>query len=129
MHRNKELYSFLLGVAGQLTEDWYATLNKNDKAGVYSSTDLKVIKKLKRQNNEFHLRFFQVFVTEEREFFNWLGDWIEDIGQDEQHLNTPIYFILREFFRTQEQYLDYIDRFVGLHGDKYTQEEINYGIG
>ena len=37
MHRNKELYSFLLGVAAQLTEEWYATLNKNDKAGVYSS--------------------------------------------------------------------------------------------
>ncbi|WP_230135252.1 STAS domain-containing protein, partial [Peribacillus frigoritolerans] len=34
-------------------------------------------------------------------------------------------FILREFFRTQEQYLGYIDRFVKLHGDQYTQEEIN----
>lgn len=33
MHRNKELYSFLLGEAAQLTEDWYATLNKNDKSG------------------------------------------------------------------------------------------------
>lgn len=125
MHVNKELYAFLLGVAAQLTEDWYASLNKSDSTGVYSSTDPKVIKKLKQQNNEFHLRFFQVFDTEEREFFKQLGDWIEEIGQDEQHLNTPIYFILREFFRTQEQYLDYIDRFVKLHGDQYTQEEIN----
>ncbi|MBT2647360.1 STAS domain-containing protein [Bacillus sp. ISL-34] len=125
MHRNKELYSFLLGVAAQMTDEWYATLNKNDNSGVYSSPDPKVIKKLKQQNNEFHLRFFQVFVTEEREFVKQLGEWIEDIGQDEQHLNTPIYFILREFFRTQEQYQDYIDRFVGLHGDQYTQELIN----
>ncbi|MDM5451836.1 STAS domain-containing protein [Peribacillus simplex] len=125
MHRNKELYSFLLGVAAQLTEDWYVTLNKNDKAGVYSSPDPEVIKKLKQQNNEFHLRFFQVFDTEEREYFEHLGEWIEDIGQDEQHLNTPIYFILREFFRTQDQYLDYIDQFVALHGDQHTQEEIN----
>ncbi|MED3786025.1 STAS domain-containing protein [Peribacillus frigoritolerans] len=125
MHVNKELYAFLLGVAAQLTEDWYASLNKSDSTGVYSSTDPKVIKKLKQQNNEFHLRFFQVFDTEEREFFKQLGDWIEAIGQDEQHLNTPIYFILREFFRTQEQYLGYIDRFVKLHGDQYTQEEIN----
>ncbi|MEI2470865.1 STAS domain-containing protein [Peribacillus frigoritolerans] len=125
MHVNKELYAFLLGVAAQLTEDWYASLNKSDSTGVYCSTDPKVIKKLKQQNNEFHLRFFQVFDTEEREFFKQLGDWIEAIGQDEQHLNTPIYFILREFFRTQEQYLDYIDRFVKLHGDQYTQEEIN----
>lgn len=84
-----------------------------------------MIKKLKQQNNEFHLHFFQIFVTEEREFFKRLDEWIEDIGQDEQHLNTPIYFILREFFRTQEQYLDYIDRFVGLHGDRYTREEVN----
>ncbi|MCR8869431.1 STAS domain-containing protein [Peribacillus frigoritolerans] len=125
MHVNKELYAFLLGVAAQLTEDWYASLNKSDSTGVYSSTDPKVIKKLKQQNNEFHLRFFQVFDKEEREFFKQLGDWIEAIGQDEQHLNTPIYFILREFFRTQEQYLGYIDRFVKLHGDQYTQEEIN----
>ncbi|MBD8136190.1 STAS domain-containing protein [Bacillus sp. CFBP 13597] len=125
MHVNKELYAFLLGVAAQLTEDWYASLNKSDSTGVYSSTDPKVIKKLKQQNNEFHLRFFQVFDKEEREFFKQLGDWIEAIGQDEQHLNTPIYFILREFFRTQEQYLGYIDQFVKLHGDQYTQEEIN----
>ncbi|MGE6612924.1 STAS domain-containing protein [Peribacillus sp. NPDC076916] len=125
MHRNKELYSFLVGAAAQLTDDWYATLNKSGKAGVYSSSDPKVIKKLKQQNNEFHLRFFQVFDTGEREFFKRLDDWIEDIGKDEQHLNTPIYFILREFFRTQDQYLDYIDRFVELHGDQYPQEEIN----
>lgn len=125
MHVNKELYAFLLGVAAQMTEDWYASLNKSDSTGVYSSTDPKVIKKLKQQNNEFHLRFFQVFDKEEREFFKQLGDWIEAIGQDEQHLNTPIYFILREFFRTQEQYLGYIDQFVKLHGDQYTQEEIN----
>ncbi|QOS91190.1 STAS domain-containing protein [Peribacillus sp. JNUCC41] len=125
MHRNKELYSFLVGAAAQLTDDWYATLDKSDKAGVYSSSDPKVIKKLKQQNNEFHLRFFQVFDTGEREFFKRLDDWIEDIGKDEQHLNTPIYFILREFFRTQDQYLDYIDRFVELHGDQYPQEEIN----
>ncbi|WP_349729834.1 STAS domain-containing protein [Peribacillus frigoritolerans] len=125
MHRNKELYSFLVGAAAQLTDDWYATLNKSHKAGVYSSSDPKVIKKLKQQNNEFHLRFFQVFDTGEREFFKRLDDWIEDIGKDEQHLNTPIYFILREFFRTQDQYLDYIDRFVELHGDQYPQKEIN----
>ncbi|MFD6209208.1 STAS domain-containing protein [Peribacillus sp. NPDC060253] len=125
MHRNKELYSFLLGKATQMTEDWYATLNKNDKAGVYSSPDPQVIKKLKQQNNEFHLHFFQIFVTEEREFFKHLDGWIEDIGKDEQHLKTPVYFILREFFRTQEQYLDYIDQFVALHEEEYTQEEIN----
>ncbi|WP_342614667.1 STAS domain-containing protein [Peribacillus frigoritolerans] len=125
MHRNKELYSFLVGAAAQLTDDWYTTLNKSGKAGVYSSSDPKVIKKLKQQNNEFHLHFFQVFDTGEREFFKRLDDWIEDIGKDEQHLNTPIYFILREFFRTQDQYLDYIDRFVEMHGDQYPQEEIN----
>ncbi|MGE7762548.1 STAS domain-containing protein [Peribacillus sp. NPDC097895] len=125
MHRNKELYSFLLGKATQMTEDWYATLNKNDKAGVYSSPDPQVIKKLKQQNNEFHLHFFLIFVTEEREFFKHLDGWIEDIGKDEQHLKTPVYFILREFFRTQEQYLDYIDQFVALHEEEYTQEEIN----
>ncbi|MCK1994764.1 STAS domain-containing protein [Peribacillus muralis] len=125
MHRNRELYSFLLDKATQLTEDWYATLNKNDKAGVYSSPDRHVIDKLKQQNHQFHLHFFKVFLLEENQFFHDLDEWIEDIGQDEEHLNTPIYFILREFFRTQKQYLDYIEQFAALHEEKYTQAEIN----
>ncbi|PJN88417.1 STAS domain-containing protein [Bacillus sp. mrc49] len=125
MHRNRELYSFLLNKAKQLTEDWYATLNKNDTAGVYSSPDPQVIEKLKQQNYQFHLHFFQIFTLEESQFFNKLDEWIEDIGKDEEHLNTPIYFILREFFRTQKQYLDYIEQFAALHEEEYTQAEIN----
>lgn len=125
MHRNRELYSFLLNKAKQLTEDWYATLNKNDTAGVYSSPDPQVIEKLKQQNYQFHLHFFQIFTLEESQFFNELDEWIEDIGQDEEHLNTPIYYILREFFRTQKQYLDYIEQFAALHEEEYTQAEIN----
>ncbi|MGE6377935.1 STAS domain-containing protein [Peribacillus muralis] len=125
MHRNRELYSFLSDKATQLTEDWYATLNKNDQVGVYSSPDPRVIEKLKLQNHQFHLQFFKIFTLEECQFFGLLEDWIDDIGSDEEHLNTPIYFILREFFRTQNQYLDYIEQFVALHEGKYTQAEVN----
>ncbi|WP_285769267.1 STAS domain-containing protein [Peribacillus sp. SI8-4] len=125
MHRNRELYSFLLDKATQLTEDWYATLNKNDQIGVYSSLDPRVIERLKQQNHQFHVQFFKIFTLEECQFFDLLEEWIDDIGQDEEHLNTPIYFILREFFRTQLQYLDYIEQFVALHEGEYTQAEIN----
>ena len=42
-----------------------------------------------------------------------------------QHLQTPTHFVLREFLRTQDEYLDYIDEFALLHKDKYDQEKIN----
>ncbi|MFB6800810.1 STAS domain-containing protein [Peribacillus butanolivorans] len=125
MHRNQKLHSFLLDKAAQLTEEWYETLNKNDEIGVYSSANPEVIKKLKLQNNDFHLHFFQVFIEEESEFFRHFDEWIEEIAQDGQHLETPIYFILREFFRTQEQYLDFIEQFVSLNEGQYLQKEIN----
>lgn len=82
MHRNQKLHSFLLDKAAQLTEEWYETLNKNDVIGVYSSANPEVIKKLKLQNNDFHLHFFQVFIEEESEFFRHFDEWIEEIAQD-----------------------------------------------
>ncbi|MGE7879227.1 hypothetical protein [Peribacillus muralis] len=90
MHRNRELYSFLSDKATQLTEDWYATLNKNDQVGVYSSPDPRVIEKLKLQNHQFHLQFFKIFTLEECQFFGLLEDWFDDIGSDEEHFNTSI---------------------------------------
>jgi rsbT co-antagonist protein RsbR len=46
MHRNKELHQFLLDKSWQLTEDWYASLDKSDPAGVYCSNDPAVINNL-----------------------------------------------------------------------------------
>ena len=125
MHRNKELHSFLLAKARNLTEEWYNSLDKSDPAGVYTSNDPNVINTLKKQNYDFHLHLCEVFIKEERAFLEDFQKWILSLAQDPQHLNTPIHFMLREFFRVREQYLDYIKDFVSLHKDEYTNAVID----
>ncbi|MBT2655877.1 STAS domain-containing protein [Bacillus sp. ISL-18] len=125
MHRNKELHSFLLAKARDLTEEWYNSLNKNDPSGVYASDDPNVINTLKKQNFDFHLHLCEVFIKEETAFVEEFQKWIHSIAQDPQHLKTPIHFMLREFFRVREQYLDYIKDFVALHMDQFSNEVID----
>ncbi|SFC19906.1 rsbT co-antagonist protein RsbR [Bacillus sp. OV322] len=125
MDANKELHEFLLEKTWGLTEEWYASLDKSDPAGVYSSTDPEVIKAVKQQNYEFHIHFCDLFIKDESSFIENFESWILEIAQDEQHLGTPIHFILREFFRTQEQYLDLLQQFFSLHKGNYSEDAIS----
>lgn len=117
MHRNKTLHSFLLSKAKQLTEEWYASLNKNDPTGVYSSTNPAIIENLKGQNFEFHLHLCEIFILEKDAFFKKFQPWIEKVAKDPEHQSTPIHFILREFMRTREQYFGFLEEFITLHPD------------
>ncbi|WP_160723693.1 STAS domain-containing protein [Bacillus sp. USDA818B3_A] len=125
MHRNKELHSFLLAKARDLTDEWYNSLDKSDPSGVYASDDPNVINKLKKQNYDFHLHLCEVFIKEETSFLEEFKKWILSIAQDPEHLNTPIHFMLREFFRVREQYLDYVKEFVALHLGEFNNEVID----
>ncbi|SMQ85147.1 rsbT co-antagonist protein RsbR [Bacillus sp. OV166] len=125
MHKNKELHSFLLAKARNLTEEWYNSLDKNDSSGVYASDDPNIINTLKKQNFDFHLHLCEAFIREETAFLEEFQKWILRIAQDPQHLNTPIHFMLREFFRVREQYLDYIKDFVSLHMGEFPNEVID----
>ncbi|WP_257208752.1 STAS domain-containing protein [Bacillus sp. AFS031507] len=125
MHKNKELHSFLLAKARNLTEEWYNSLDKNDPSGVYASDDPNIINTLKKQNFDFHLHLCEAFIREETAFLEEFQKWILRIAQDPQHLNTPIHFMLREFFRVREQYLDYIKDFVSLHMGEFPNEVID----
>lgn len=123
MDKNSKLYQFFLDKTWDLTEEWYKSLDKSDPSGVYASTNPDVINATKQKNYEFHKHISEIFVVEEAEFIAKLETWIMEVAQDEQHLQTPVQFILREFFRTQEQYLDLVDDFAKLHST-YTQAEI-----
>ena len=125
MHRNKELQAFLVNKAWQLTEEWYAALDKSDLAGVYASSDPEVIQTLKKQNYNFHLHLCKVFIEEESVFLKNLEKWILMVAEDEEHLKTPVHLVLREFFRVQEQYLNFIKEFASLNEGKYTAEVID----
>jgi rsbT co-antagonist protein RsbR len=128
MHRNQELYHFLLGKAEQLTEDWFNSLDKVNLGGVYSATDPEVIKTLKRQNYEFHLHLCKVFVEDEQSFFKDFEKWIYTVSRDSQHLNTPIHSVISEFMRVRTQYLDFIDQFAEMKKDVYGPEQVRAWI-
>jgi rsbT co-antagonist protein RsbR len=125
MHRDKELHSFLIDKTWQMTEDWYASIDKSKASGVYTSTNPETISTLKKQNHEFHLHFCEVFVQEESKFLQDLEKWIVMIAQDDEHLNTPVTVIMNEFFNVQRQYLGFVKEFVNLHEGKYSQHVID----
>ncbi|WP_026696083.1 STAS domain-containing protein [Peribacillus kribbensis] len=124
MHINKELYEFLHKKTWELTENWYADLDRNSVSGVYASQDPSVVEGLKQQNHEFHKRFIEVFQKDEASFFKEFEKWVLAVAQDKEHLVTPIQDILREFFRTQDQYLDLLTEFIRLNVNKYSKSQI-----
>jgi rsbT co-antagonist protein RsbR len=125
MHRNKELHGFLIDKTWQMTEEWYASIDKSKATGVYASTDPKIIATLKKQNHDFHLHFCEVFVTEESKFLKDIEKWVLMIAQDDEHLNTPVTVIMMEFFNVQKQYLGFLKEFVNQHEGEYSQEVID----
>ncbi|RST75126.1 STAS domain-containing protein [Siminovitchia acidinfaciens] len=125
MNQNQELYEFLLERTWELTEEWYESLDRSDTTGVYSSTNTDVINSLKQRNYEFHKQFCQVFVESGPHFFNELEEWVTKTARDEEHIKTPPHLILREFFRTQEQYLDLLSEFADLQKENYSFEKMN----
>ncbi|MFC7372490.1 STAS domain-containing protein [Fictibacillus iocasae] len=125
MEKNQRLYQYLREKTRQLTEDWYNNLDKSDPTGVYASTDPQVIETLKKQNHDFHLHFVHFLSEPDSSVYNSFNAWIMEIAQDEQHLRTPIHFMMREFFNTQEQYLDLIQQFVYENNDDFSHERVN----
>ncbi|SNZ05167.1 rsbT co-antagonist protein RsbR [Terribacillus aidingensis] len=117
MHRNKDLYVFLEQKAKELTEKWYEQLDKSSSSGVYAATDPETIHYLKQQNYDFHLHFFRIFIEDKETFEKSFQEWIMDTARDENHLNTPIHEIIREFMVTRGQHLDLIREFYKLHTD------------
>jgi rsbT co-antagonist protein RsbR len=125
VHRDKELHSFLIEKTWQMTEDWYASIDKSNATGVYASTNPATIATLKKQNHDFHLHFCEVFVLEESQFLKDFEKWVVMIAQDDEHLNTPVTVIMKEFFNVQRQYLGFVKEFVSLHEGEYSQDVID----
>ncbi|NHM33333.1 STAS domain-containing protein [Neobacillus terrae] len=125
MNSIEAVSEFLLGKALSLTEEWYNSIDKNQTAGVYANNNQDVIQKLKQQNYEFHLHFCQAFLLENNTAFHQFKEWVLMVATDEYHQKTPIHIVLKEFFRVQEQYLDYIREFVESTSDIYDEEIIN----
>jgi rsbT co-antagonist protein RsbR len=122
---NQQLHDYLLDRAWDLTEEWYESLDKNDPNGVFSSEDPLIIEAYKKANYEYHLTICKVFVEKEAEFINSIKRWVYPVVQNQDFLNTPLHYVLREFFRAQGQYLDFIKTFFLSHDGKYSKLEID----
>ncbi|CAN7413523.1 STAS domain-containing protein [Rossellomorea sp. LjRoot5] len=125
MHRNKEVHTFLLSKARQLTDEWYDTLDKNRTRGVYSSTDPKVIEALKKQNFDFHGILCNVFAEDRETFSKNIDEWVLNLANDKEHLDTPTHYILKEFMRVRNQYLDFIKEYADSHLDEGIFDQFN----
>ncbi|PFA67728.1 RsbT co-antagonist protein RsbRB [Bacillus sp. AFS015802] len=125
MHRSKELHTFLLSKARQLTDEWYNSLDKSTTTGVYSSADPKVIETLKNQNFEFHGILCNVFAEDRETFYKKIDEWVLSIAKDKEHLETPTHYILKEFMRVRNQYLDFLKEYAEEHMDEDIFEPFN----
>ncbi|GAF20491.1 MULTISPECIES: STAS domain-containing protein [Shouchella] len=111
------LYEFLKENTWNLTEQWYADLDKT-KDGVYGSNDPVKIERLKKQNYAFHELFCELF----REDYNAehnkaFEQWIVSIAKDQAHLATPIPEIIEEFLNVQGQYMQLIKNYIAEKND------------
>ncbi|MCG7344819.1 STAS domain-containing protein [Sporosarcina sp. ACRSL] len=122
MSDTKKLHDFLLSKAEQMTEEWYAKLDKSDPSGVYSSTDPLEIEKLKGQNYRFHENAFRILIEEESEVMKRMESWILETTSDLELVKTPIEFIIREFMRTRDVYFGFIKEFVDANKESMTIE-------
>lgn len=125
VYSNKEIYQFFVEQTWQLTENWYKNLDKKNSSGVYASNDPVVIQEVKQQNYEFHENFAEVFTKEKDSFLADFEKWILKVAQDQEHAQTPIHFIIREFHRTQHQYLQLMTAFIEENKDSISVNEIH----
>ncbi len=124
MFKNTELQDFLLEKTNEMTERWYSTLDKNS-VGVYGDSNPQAIEKLKQQNHEFHELFCSSFSKSREESIKTFDDWIVRVANDEAHLSTPFNAVVKEFFRTQTQYLQLIEEFAALQEVTISHEQLN----
>lgn len=123
MLQNKELYDFLCKRNEGLTEQWYQALDKK-QGGIYGSMNPNIIEKLKQQNAEFHDRFCSMFNKEYEEFLKDFQGWIVRTARDEDRLATPTTAVLQDFFQTQKQYLQLIEEFASIQGERVSKEQL-----
>ncbi|KGA97976.1 RsbT co-antagonist protein rsbRB [Alkalihalobacillus alcalophilus ATCC 27647 = CGMCC 1.3604] len=118
----KTVYEFFKEQTWELTEAWYAALDKTQD-GIYSTTDPNQIKRLKEQNYQFHLHFAELFNEETTKLNGEFDKWVDNIAKDQAHLNTPLDQIIGEFFNVQGQYIELIQDYIEGLDEKPSHKE------
>jgi rsbT co-antagonist protein RsbR len=124
MHRNLDLYHYLVENSWQMSEDWYSMIEDLDPDSVYSTKDPEVIQKLKEQNQDYFLHLHNLLKEEESKFVREFTIWSVELARDQKHLNTPVHYVVREFTRTQDVYIKYIQRFYKDNIEKVSVDQL-----
>jgi rsbT co-antagonist protein RsbR len=124
VHRNQELYHFLVENSKQMTEDWYSMVEDQDPSSIYSTKDPEIINTLKEQNQDYYLHLHKLFIEEESLFFSEFEKWSKELASDQKHLNTPDHYVVREFMRTQDVYTTYLNNFYKQNIDKVSVDQL-----
>lgn len=122
--RMKSFYEYFKEKTWDLTENWYAELDKS-KDGVYSTTDDSQITILKKQNHAFHEIFAELFNTESEAPTEAFDEWVTSIAKDPAHLSTPLDEIISEFLSVQEQYFDVVQNYIEESTTVLSHKEVN----
>ncbi|MFP7285872.1 STAS domain-containing protein [Shouchella clausii] len=121
------LYQYFKDRSAELTETWYANLDKS-KEGIYGSTDPIKIKQLKAQNRQFHELFIEIFNPANEEVDIYINKWVTDIASDRAHLETPLPEIMEEFLNTQSLYLHILHQYIETHHPEMSIKKYNETI-
>ncbi|MGG0943387.1 RsbT co-antagonist RsbRC [Bacillus subtilis] len=123
MAKNKKLFEYLSQLAETISSTWYETIEETDPNSIYASTDPVVIHNLKSQNLAFNYKINRIFIDDEDVYLPILKEWAFEVTQDQEHLKTPIHYIIREFVRVRDLYVSYVKEFVHLNQDTVKSEE------
>ncbi|MDV2887056.1 STAS domain-containing protein [Alkalihalophilus pseudofirmus] len=124
MHQNRELYDFLKEHSHQISEEWYASIDEQDPGSIYASNNQAVVNELRSKNHEYVEQIIQLFIHDECEFYNAFKAWSEELAKDVKHLDTPLHYVIREFFSTKKVLLSYIKKYAYLNKDKVDFDDI-----
>ncbi|MEN0642539.1 STAS domain-containing protein [Alkalicoccobacillus gibsonii] len=128
---NQSLYEYLQNHTKEVTETWFKTLEEDDVDSVYSVKDADSIYKLMQQNSDYIKNLSRLFIAPASEVRQHILSWIGEIGSDHAHLQTPLNQMFREFVRTRDIFLSYIEKFVkesSVEITKEQHEEWNYQV-
>ncbi|MTH54793.1 STAS domain-containing protein [Bacillus mangrovi] len=125
MDINHALRTYFNKNASRLTEEWHSTLDPYDSTTVYGSKDPEIVEGLKSQNFEFHHHAPNIFIEEKGPFLSRFYEWIQKIAQDGAHLRTPTHYVIKEFKRVRNQYIDLIKEFIEQHEEEVSMVQLN----
>ncbi|GAJ99763.1 STAS domain-containing protein [Geomicrobium sp. JCM 19055] len=107
MNENNQLYTYMINRSEGITNRWFEDLESDE--GVYGSKNESVITKLKKQNHDFHIQFFNLF---KGDGVIHVDSWVARVAKDEYHQNTPLDTIIGEFMNNQLIYIELFEEYL-----------------